>query len=219
MGDKLKYHNPSTNANSQQLIVVLVSGNGSNLQAIIEACVPDGLLADAKICLVVSNRIKAFGLQRAKSFDIPTLYHALKPYTDTITDATNARVKYDADLADKILDYVTPDLIVLAGWMHILTETFLNRFCGRVINLHPALPGTFDGTNAIERALYAYKQDLIQYTGVMVHHVTPDIDNGSVICTENVAIFPTDTLTDLKQRIHAVEHRLLVRAICVMQQK
>ncbi len=193
-------------------LAVFISGFGSNLQAIIDA-VQAGEL-DAEIVLVVSNRKAAYGLVRAERAGIPTLYFPLKPYRD----AGRSREEYDADLAERVAA-CEPDLIVLAGWMHILSPAFLDRFPNRVINLHPALPGRFPGTHAIERAYEAFQRGEIEHTGVMVHWVIPEVDAGPVIVSEEVPILPSDTLDDLAARVHEVEHRLIVEAIrrCVQR--
>lgn len=187
-------------------LAVLISGNGSNLQAIIDA-VQAGQLP-ARIAIVVSNRRAAFGLVRAEQAGIPTLYFPLKPYHD----AGRSRAEYDADLAERVTSYA-PDLVVLAGWMHVFSPAFLERFPGRVLNLHPALPGCFPGVQAIQRAYEAYQRAEIKRTGVMVHRVVPEVDAGAVVAQAEVPIFPTDTLADLEARIHQTEHRLLVDAI------
>ncbi len=109
-----------------------------------------------------------------------------------------------------------PDLVVLAGWMLVLSEVFLDRFPDRVINLHPALPGTFPGTHAIERAHAAYQRGEIRRTGVMVHRVVPEIDAGPVVTVEPVPIFPDETVEELEARIHHVEHNLIVAAVDLM---
>jgi formyltetrahydrofolate-dependent phosphoribosylglycinamide formyltransferase len=187
-------------------LAVFISGSGSNLQAIINAIHGDELTA--KIVVVVSNRQSAYGLVRAERAGIPTLYVPLKPYYD----AGRSREDYDADLAEQVAAY-EPDLIVLAGWMLILSPAFLDRFPQRVLNLHPALPGQFAGTHAIERAYEAFQRGEINHTGVMVHWVVPEVDAGPVIATAEVPIYATDSLDDLETRIHATEHRLLVAAI------
>ncbi len=187
-------------------LVVLISGNGSNLQAIIDA-VAQGTLA-AQVVGVVSNRRAAFGLVRAQRAGIPTRYFPLKPYLDT----GRPRTAYDADLADVVMGFA-PDLVVLAGWMHVLSPAFLDRFPGRVLNLHPALPGQFPGTHAIQRAYEAFRRGEITHTGVMVHWVVPEVDAGPVIASATVPIHAGDTLEDLEARVHATEHRLLVAAI------
>jgi formyltetrahydrofolate-dependent phosphoribosylglycinamide formyltransferase len=187
-------------------LAIFISGSGTNLQAIMDA-IGAGTL-DAEIVLVVSNRKAAYGLVRAQEAGIPTLYFPLKPYTDVGKD----RAQYDADLAAEVAPY-KPDLIVLAGWMHIFSPAFLNAFPQRVINLHPALPGAFAGINAIERTFEAYQNGDILHGGCMVHYVIPEIDAGAVIVQEVVPIYPEDVLADFEARLHAAEHRLLVEAV------
>jgi formyltetrahydrofolate-dependent phosphoribosylglycinamide formyltransferase len=188
-------------------LAVLISGNGSNLQALIDAIRMK--LLDAQIVLVVSNRKQAFGLQRAEKAGIPTRYHPLKPYTD----AQRGRREYDADLA-KLVQEARPDLVVLAGWMHVLSAEFLRHFSYRVVNLHPALPGQFPGAHAIVDAFAAFQRGEIKRTGVMVHLVPDEqVDAGPVIDTEDVPIYPSDTVEMLTNRMHQVEHRLLVSAL------
>jgi formyltetrahydrofolate-dependent phosphoribosylglycinamide formyltransferase len=186
-------------------LVVFVSGSGTNLQALIDA-VEAGELA-AEIVLVVSNRQKAYGLTRAKTAVIPTLYFPLKPYSE----AGRSRAEYDADLAAQVLPY-RPDLVVLAGWMHVLSPAFLDQFPHQVINLHPALPGQFVGVGAIERAYAAYQRGEIAESGCMVHYVIPEVDAGPVVETAVVPIHPSDTLDDFAARMHAAEHKLIVAA-------
>lgn len=187
-------------------LAVLISGSGTNLQAVIDA-IAQGRL-DAEIVVVVSNRKAAFGLVRAEAARLPTLYCPLKPYTD----AGRSRADYEADLADRISAF-RPNLVVLAGWMHVLGASFLDRFAGRVINLHPALPGCFPGTDAIRRAFDAFQRGEIQASGGMVHYVVPEVDAGPVIAQSVVPILPDDTLDTFEARMHAAEHRLLVDAI------
>jgi formyltetrahydrofolate-dependent phosphoribosylglycinamide formyltransferase len=188
-------------------LAVLISGNGSNLQAIIDAC--RGGFLDAEIVVVVSNRKAAYGLQRAEKAGIPTVYHPLKPYKE----AGRSRREYDADLARLVEEY-KPDLVVLAGWMLILSSDFLAHFPYRVVNLHPALPGQFPGAHAIPEAFEAFQRGEIKETGVMVHLVPDEaVDAGPVIASEAVPIYPSDTVDVLTKRIHNVEHHLLIRAL------
>jgi formyltetrahydrofolate-dependent phosphoribosylglycinamide formyltransferase len=188
-------------------LAVLISGNGSNLQALIDAIRYKAL--EAEIVVVVSNRKEAYGLQRAEKARIPTRYHPLKPYRDAGRD----RAEYDADLAQLLQEY-KPDWVILAGWMHILSEAFLRHFPYQVVNLHPALPGQFPGANAIEAALAAYQRGEIKKTGVMVHLVPDEaVDSGPVIASEDVPIYPHDTLESLTSRIHLTEHGLLIQAL------
>jgi formyltetrahydrofolate-dependent phosphoribosylglycinamide formyltransferase len=189
-------------------IAVLVSGFGSNLQAIIDAA-EEGALPGVEIALVVSNRREAYSIKRAVRHGMPIVYFPLAPYKR----GGRSREEYDADLA-AVLRTFGVSWVVLAGWMHVLSDAFLSRFPSRVINLHPALPGTFPGTNGIERAYQAYQRGEIDHTGVMVHLVPDEaVDAGPVVAEEVVPIYPHDSLDELEERIHAVEHRLLVGAV------
>lgn len=193
--------------NSLPTLAVLISGSGSNLQAIIDA-VQEGRLR-ARIAVVVSNRKAAFGLERAEQVGIPTRYHPLKPYRD----AGKERAEYDADLAAILADYA-PDWVVLAGWMHIFTDAFLQHYPQRIVNLHPALPGQFPGAHAIDDALAAFERGEVDHTGVMIHLVPDErVDEGPVLATRTVPIQPGDTRDVLAARIHAVEHDLLVTTL------
>jgi formyltetrahydrofolate-dependent phosphoribosylglycinamide formyltransferase len=187
-------------------LAVLISGNGSNLQAIIDHIAAGDL--DAEISVVVSNRADAYGLQRAAAAGIPTEVLDLVE----IKAAGGDRIGYDVELAGLVAGY-EPDVVVLAGWMLILGNDFLQRFTPHIINLHPALPGAFPGTDAIARAYAAYQAGDIKHTGVMVHRVVEEVDAGTVIVKEPVPIFPDDSLADLEERIHLVEHNLIVAAI------
>ena len=190
---------------NQPNIIVFISGSGSNLQAIIDA-VADGRL-QANISLVVSNRKKAYGLVRAAEHGIPTMYHPLRPYKK----AGKSRAEYEADLAAKIKPFA-PDLMVLAGWMHIFGPEFLQQFPNRIINLHPALPGQFAGTHAIERAFEAYQAGEIEQSGCMVHYAVPEVDAGAVITQAEVPILPSDSVDDFAARMHETEHQIIVKA-------
>lgn len=184
-------------------LVVLISGNGSNLQAILDACA-SGELPASVVC-VISNKADAYGLVRAKNAGVEAIHFA------KLADET--RQEYDKRLSD----YVTtklPDYIILAGWMRILSSFFLSSFPNRVINLHPALPNTFPGTHAIERAFEAFQRGEIQYTGVMIHLVPDEgVDNGPVLDAQAVPIHPADTLESLETRVHETEHTLLVNTL------
>lgn len=184
-------------------LVVLVSGQGTNLGALLDACA--GGVLDATIVAVVSNRADAYGLVRAEHAGVPTVV--------VTAEAGEARPDYDRRLVDAVAPFA-PDLVVLAGWMRILTPTFVGRF--PVLNLHPALPGQFPGTNAIERAFAAWEAGEITESGVMVHWV-PDagVDDGPVIVQTVVPFVSGDTLETFATRIHAVEHRAIVEAVAV----
>jgi len=189
-------------------IAILISGHGSNQQAIMDA-VAEGRLPGVEVALVVSNRKGAYGIQRAIQAAVPVVYFPLAPYSK----AGRPRQEYDADLASLVRAFDVT-WVVLAGWMHVFTDAFLQQFPSRVVNLHPALPGTFAGTHAIQRAYEAYQQGKITHTGVMVHLVPDEgVDAGPVVATEKVPIHPQDTLESLEARIHATEHTLLVQAL------
>jgi len=190
-------------------LAVLISGNGSNLQTILDACA--ARILPARVVLVVSNKTDAYGLERASHSGVPAVVKTKSKDQD--------RTTYDRELADLVGAY-RPDWIVLAGWMRILSPAFLNAFPGQVINLHPALPGTFPGTNAIERSLHAFQLGEIQHTGVMVHLVPDEgVDNGPVLGQEIVPIYREDTRETLENRVHQVEHRLLVETLSNVIQK
>ena len=184
-------------------LVVLISGNGSNLQAILDACASGEL--DATVVSVISNKAEAYGLIRARNAGIESIHF---PKLET-----ESRQQYDSRLAD----YVTtrqPDYIILAGWMRILSNSFLSSLPNRVVNLHPALPETFPGTHTIERAFEAYQRKEISHTGVMVHLVPDEgVDNGPVLSAEIVPIFADDTLESLEARVHQTEHKLLITTL------
>jgi formyltetrahydrofolate-dependent phosphoribosylglycinamide formyltransferase len=186
-------------------LIVLISGSGTNLQALLDATA-DGRL-NAAVVLVVSNRQAAYGLVRAERAGVETLYWPLKPYRDQ----GRSREEYDAGLARRLAAY-EPDLIVLAGWMHVLSPAFLERFPGRVINLHPALPGSFAGTDAIERAYAAFRRGELSHSGCMVHWVVPEVDAGPIVAQTAVPIEPGDSLADFEARMHRAEHELIVEA-------
>jgi phosphoribosylglycinamide formyltransferase-1 len=171
------------------VIGVLVSGEGSNLQALIDAGLP--------IAAVASNRAGARALQRAAEAAIPTRVFELDRYAD--------RAARDREMADW-LGLRGVDLVVLAGYMHLLTSSFLDRFPDRIVNVHPSLLPAFPGVRAIEDALSAG----VETTGVTVHYVDEGLDTGAVIRQEPVAVEPRSTLVE---RIHAVEHRLLPQVV------
>jgi len=130
----------------------------------------------------------------------------------TFLDSGKNREEYDFELAKKV-DEIQPNLVILAGWMLILSPKFLDKVSCEVINLHPALPGQFAGTNAIERAFQAFQKGEITHTGVMIHKVVPEIDAGETILTLQVPINKNDSLEDLEQRMHETEHKIIVEAI------
>jgi len=181
-------------------LVVLASGSGSNLQAVLDACA-DGRLT-AAVVAVVSDQAGAHALSRAAEAGVPSVHVGRHD--------GEGRADYDARLADVVAGF-GPDLVVLAGWMRILTMSFLGWFPDRVINLHPALPGELPGTHSIERAWQEALAGERTRTGVMVHLVPSEsVDDGPVLASAVVDIRPDDTLEALVERVHATEHRLLV---------
>jgi phosphoribosylglycinamide formyltransferase-1 len=171
------------------VIGVLVSGNGTNLQALLDAGLP--------ITAVASNRKEAYALQRAREASVPTATFSM--------DCHESREERDLVMATWLEEHGV-ELVVLAGYMHLLTEPFLRRFPGRVVNVHPSLLPAFPGAHAIDDALEAG----VETTGVTVHLVDAGLDSGPVIVQEEVTVEPRDTL---EERIHAVEHRLLPKAV------
>ena len=191
-------------------LAVLVSGRGTNLQAIIDAT-ESGALPQTRVSVVVSNRKEAYALKRAEAHGIPTIYHPLYSYRRN----GRSRQEYDADLAWK-LSWYPVDLVIMAGWMHVFSMAFLRHYPDRVLNIHPALPGVFPGTHAIERAYKAFERGEIDHTGVMVHRVADEgVDAGPILVMREVPIYPTDSLDELEERIHVVEHEIYVKAIAI----
>jgi phosphoribosylglycinamide formyltransferase-1 len=174
-------------------IVVLISGGGTNLQAIIDACKQDNY--GGEIVAVVSNKADAYGLTRAQDANIATSVLSHKDF--------DSRESYDSALVAKINNY-QPDLIVLAGFMRILTAKFVQRFQGRLINIHPSLLPKYQGLHTHQRAIDAGD---IEH-GVSVHFVTEELDGGPVILQAKVPVFPEDDTDDLAQRVHQQEHRI-----------
>jgi phosphoribosylglycinamide formyltransferase-1 len=174
-------------------IAVLISGNGSNLQAIIDAIANQRL--PTKISLVLSDRETAFGLERAKKANITT----------RVVNPQNYASKEEFDLALKtVLDEYHPDLIVLAGFMRILGKPFVQHFNQQVINIHPALLPAYKGLNTHERALASHAK----IHGTTVHFVTESLDDGPIIAQSSLIIHPDDTPESLKHRVQQLEHTI-----------
>ncbi|CAD6565255.1 MAG: hypothetical protein TREMPRED_001044 [Tremellales sp. Tagirdzhanova-0007] len=237
-------------------ITVLISGSGSNLQALIDACNTPRLPSSA-ITFVLSSRSDAYGLTRASTHVPPILTSVCALKTFLNRNPGSRRADYDAEVARQVVDS-RPDLVVLAGWMHILSEAFLDILNGVTqpppapalpppdptsiptqiepipstrpqtdsdqvlpsshpqsfpipcINLHPALPGAFDGANAVGRAYEAFARGEIQNTGVMVHRVVKEVDRGEPIVIRQLRMEHNETLHDLEERIHQIEHDIIV---------
>ena len=175
-------------------IVVMISGSGSNLQTIIDQIHRSD--DAAQIVCVISNKPDAFGLQRAKEAGIP---HVCVDSQSTSGD----RAAYDKLLVTTIEEY-QPDLIVLAGFMRILSDSFVNQYLGRLINIHPSLLPKYKGLNTHQRAIDNGDTE----HGVSVHFVTPELDGGPVILQAKVPIFPEDDAEDIAQRVQVQEHQI-----------
>lgn len=174
-------------------IVVLISGNGSNLQAIIDACKQKKI--NATIRAVFSNKADAFGLERAREADIPA--HALT------ADLFASREAFDHELMQEI-DAYAPDLVVLAGYMRILSPAFVAHFAGRLINIHPSLLPKYPGLHTHRQALENGDTE----HGTSVHFVTDELDGGPVILQAKVPIFEGDTEADITDRVQTQEHAI-----------
>jgi phosphoribosylglycinamide formyltransferase-1 len=183
-------------------IVVLISGRGTNLQALLEAAATghweDGL--GARVAAVVSNRADAGGLEVARKFGVPR--HVLS-HADF-----DSRESFDDALAQTIDGYA-PALVVLAGFMRLLTPAFVRRYEGRLVNIHPSLLPLFPGLNTHRRALAAG----VRVHGATVHFVSPDVDSGAIIAQAVVPVRPDDDEATLAARVLTEEHRLLPRAV------
>jgi phosphoribosylglycinamide formyltransferase-1 len=178
------------------VIGVLVSGDGTNLQALLDAELP--------VVAVAANRNDAYALIRAREAGVPTATFSLDCHAD--------RSERDLVMATWLEEHGV-ELVVLAGYMHLLTAPFLARFADRVVNVHPSLLPAFPGAHAIDDALAADAKT----TGVTVHYVDEGLDTGAVILQEAVAVEPRETL---RERIRAVEHRLLpevVSGLCLVR--
>ena len=174
------------------MIGVLVSGNGSNLQALLDQGLP--------VAAVASNRNDAYALVRARTAGVPAAAFSLDCHAD--------REERDLVMATWLEEHGV-DLVVLAGYMHLLTKPFLERFPERIVNVHPSLLPAFPGARAIEDALEAD----VEETGVTIHLVDEGLDTGPVLAQEALPLEPRDTL---EERIHAVEHRLLPTVVRAM---
>jgi len=184
---------PNTGTDTRLPIVILISGSGSNLQAIIDATENDSLHADIRA--VISNRSDAYGLERARQHGIKTAAIDHNDFAD--------RASFDQALQNCI-DQYQPQLIVLAGFMRILTETFVDHYQGRMVNIHPSLLPAYTGLNTHQRAIDAGDAE----HGVSIHFVTNELDGGPVISQARVAIHAHDKAEDLAQRVLDQEHHL-----------
>ncbi|HET6261471.1 MAG TPA: phosphoribosylglycinamide formyltransferase [Chloroflexia bacterium] len=183
---------------------VLVSGRGTNLQAILDAVQREELLVE--IALVVCNHKEAMSIERARQAGVPVEVHELRAYP--------SRLAQQEGIASR-LEQAGVDLVVCAGWDRVLEPQVVRRFAGRMINVHPSLlPAFAGGLHAIEDALHYG----VKITGCTVHFVTEEVDTGPIISQAAVPVLPDDTHDTLAERIHAEEHRLLVEAIRLYSQ-
>jgi len=176
-------------------VVILISGRGSNMEAIVRAAIPG-----ARIAAVISNRPEAAGLEFARRHGIATAVVDHKAHP--------SREAFDTALAQAI-DAFSPDLVVLAGFMRVLGEAFVRRYEGRMLNIHPSLLPAFPGLHTHERAL----QEGCRVHGATVHFVTPALDHGPIVVQAAVPVLPDDTPETLAARVLVQEHRIYPQAV------
>ncbi|GAB4120862.1 MAG: phosphoribosylglycinamide formyltransferase [Sideroxydans sp.] len=179
---------------AQKNIVILISGRGSNMEALLRAKLP------CRIAAVISNKADAQGLETARAHGIATAVVSHRDYPD--------REAFDTALA-KAINNFQPDLVVLAGFMRILTDGFVHRYRGRLINIHPSLLPAYTGVDTHARAL----KDGVRIHGCTVHFVTPDLDHGPIIIQAAVPVLQSDTVESLAARVLHEEHRIYPQAI------
>jgi len=179
-------------------IVILISGRGSNMEAIVRACAAEGW--PARVAAVLSNRPDAAGLSFAAEHGIATGVVDHRQYPD--------RATFDAAMAEAIDSY-SPDLVVLAGFMRILTTNFVERYAGRLFNIHPSLLPSFPGLHTHRQALEAG----VKLHGATVHYVTPELDHGPIVMQAALDVLPGDTPESLASRLLGCEHEIYPRAV------
>ena len=184
-------------------VVVLLSGSGSNLQALIDSLANNQAV---NLCAVISNNPNAYGLERAKAagIDAVTLDHR----------QFSSREAYDHEL-QSVIDQFEPGLVVLAGFMRILTASFVEHYHGRMLNIHPSLLPKYKGLNTHARALQAGDAE----HGLSIHFVTADLDGGPIVIQAKLAIDTTDDVNSLQQKIHHLEHRYYPQAVSWFAEK
>ena len=179
-------------------IVILISGRGSNMEAIVNACAQEQW--PAQVAAVLSNKASAAGLAWAAARGIPTASIDHKAF--------EGREAFDAELA-RVIDSFQPDVVVLAGFMRILTEGFVRRYEGRLLNVHPSLLPAFPGLHTHQRAIEAG----CKVAGATVHFVTPELDHGPIVAQAIVPVLPGDTPEALAARVLVQEHRMYPQAV------
>jgi len=185
-------------------IIVLISGNGSNLQAIIDAC-KSGII-NGKVVGVISNRDDAFGLERAKKDNIPSKVINHNNY--------NTRIDFDQKLVSTIKKS-QPDLVVLAGFMRILSPIMTSAFKDKMINIHPSLLPKYPGLNTHEQVIANNDAE----HGVTIHSVSEELDGGPIIAQSKILVHKKQKLDDLIERIHKVEHMIFPKVISMIASK
>ena len=181
------------NSTRKRRIVVLISGCGSNFQSFIDACVDGTLNADVKA--VISNKAGVKGLERAANVGIPNITLDHKSF--------ESRGEFDQALGD-VIESFSPDLIILAGFMSILTPQFVNRFLGQLMNIHPSLLPKYPGLHTHQRAIDAGDRE----AGATVHFVTPELDGGPAIVQAQVPVLKNDSAEALASRVLDFEHQI-----------
>ena len=193
----------NSSKNTSYKLVVLISGSGNNLQAIIDNIEAGNI--NAKIVAVISNRADAFGLQRAEKSGIEA----------KVLDHTHygSRESFDKEL-QKLIDCYSPDLIVLAGFMRILSDDFVEHYTGKMINIHPSLLPLYKGLHTHQRALADYQSE----HGASVHFVIPELDAGKVIIQGIVDVRVDDDEESLAKRVHQIEHKIYPHAVKILSE-
>lgn len=186
-------------------VAVLASGEGSNLQAIIDTV---HRRYGVELVCVLSDKSDARALERARAAGIATQTFTIDEFAESDASGTSPRLRRDLAMAEHLRG-VGVDLVVLAGYMQILSPEFISAFFGRIINVHPSLLPKYPGLAAIEQALDAGESQ----TGVTVHYVDEGVDTGDVIAQEPIGIAPGESIESLTARVHEVEHRLLPEVI------
>ena len=185
-------------------IIVLISGNGSNLQAIIDAC-KSGII-NGNVVGVISNRDDAFGLERAKKDNIPSKVINHNNY--------NTRIDFDQKLVSTIKKF-QPDLVVLAGFMRILSPIMTSAFKDKMINIHPSLLPKYPGLNTHEQVIANNDAE----HGITIHSVSEELDGGPIIAQSKILVHKKQKLDDLIERIHKVEHMIFPKVISMIASK
>lgn len=185
-------------------VVVLISGSGTNLQAIIDACASGKI--QGQVTAVISNKDGVFGLERAAKANIPSQVLSHKNY--------DSRELYDQALIEEV-DKYQPDVVVLAGFMRILTANFVEHYQGKLINIHPSLLPKYQGLDTHQRAIDAGDSE----HGCSVHFVTEELDGGPVILQAKVPVFEDDDADTLAQRVHVQEHQIYPMVVKWMCEK